>query len=319
MARRTEPAGLPFPVVTRGKVREVYDVGDERLLIVASDRISAFDVVMNEMIPGKGFILTQLTAWWLARLGNVTPHHLISADPDVIAKEVPRLARLRKRWAGRAMLVRRTKPIPVECVVRGFLAGSAWAEYRKQGILAGEPLPAGLVEAQRLDPPLFSPATKAQTGHDENITFAAVRKLLGEELAELLRLRSHALYARGRETAHAAGLILADTKFEFGQLPGGEVLLIDEVLTPDSSRYWPQEHYEPGRSQPSLDKQPVRDHLEELVSRGAWNRSPPAPALAGAVVEQTMHRYRDLFHRLTGFNPDEFPVHDPGMNAEARP
>jgi phosphoribosylaminoimidazole-succinocarboxamide synthase len=202
------------------------------------------------------------------------------------------------------MLVHRTSPVPIECVVRGYLSGSAWAEYREHGTLAGEPLPAGLVENARLDPPIFSPATKAVEGHDENITFAEVRRRVGDELAEELRRRSLAIYERGREVAAARGIIVADTKFEFGLLPDGTLLLIDEVLTPDSSRFWPLEGYAPGRKQPSFDKQPVRDYLDGLVERGLWEKPPPAPDLPPEVVEATAARYRDLFQRLTGLSLD---------------
>jgi len=312
MADPMRESALPFPVVTRGKVREVYDVGGGRLLIVATDRISAFDVVLPQPIPGKGEVLTLLTAWWLRRLETVTPHHMISVDPDVIVREVPELAPHRARWARRGMLVRRTRPIPIECVVRGYLSGSAWAEYRQSGTLAGEPLPGGLVESARLEPPIFSPATKAVDGHDENITFDAVRTVLGAGLAEELRTRSLAIYERGREIAAEAGIIIADTKFEFGKLDDGTILLIDEVLTPDSSRFWPQETYVVGIPQPSLDKQPVRDYLESLVERGLWDKQQPPPSLPEEVVEATAARYREIFRRLTGYSPDEFPVESPG-------
>ncbi|HEX7049845.1 MAG TPA: phosphoribosylaminoimidazolesuccinocarboxamide synthase [Longimicrobiales bacterium] len=310
---------LPFPLIAQGKVRDVYDVGDGRLLMVATDRISAFDVVLPQPIPHKGEVLTQITAWWLARLGDLTPNHLISADPETIRAEVPALADHYDLWARRAMLVRRTEPFPVECVVRGYIAGSAWAEYRRHGTLAGEPLPPGLAESDRLDPPIFSPATKAIEGHDENITFEGVVDRIGAEAAETLRERSLAIYARGREIAAEADIIIADTKFEFGRLPDGTILLIDEVLTPDSSRFWPREHYAPGRSQPSLDKQPVRDWLEALVERGAWDKRPPAPQLPPDVVEATSARYRDVFQRLTGYTLEAFPVHDPGAAPPARP
>jgi phosphoribosylaminoimidazole-succinocarboxamide synthase len=304
---------LPFPLVARGKVRDVYDVGSDRLLMVATDRISAFDVVLPQPIPHKGEVLTLITAWWLTRLEDITPNHLISVDPAVIAREVPALAGLESTWARRAMLVRRTEPFPVECVVRGYLAGSAWAEYRRTGTLAGEPLPPGLVESARLDPPIFSPATKATEGHDENITFDEMCRRIGAETAELLRERSLAIYERGREIAAAADIIIADTKFEFGRLPDGTVLLIDEVLTPDSSRFWPKESYAPGRGQPSLDKQPVRDYLQSLVDRGEWDKQPPAPDLPPEVVEATSRRYRDVFRRLTGYALEDFPVHDPAL------
>lgn len=303
---------LSLPLVGRGKVRDVYDADDGRLLIVATDRISAFDVVLPQPIPFKGAVLTQITAWWLAQLDEITPHHLISVDADEIAAAVPAIAGEREVWANRSMLVERTRVVPIECVVRGYISGSAWKEYRKQGTLAGEPLPAGLVESQRLDPPIFSPATKAEVGHDENITFAQVRDQVGAELADELRRRSLAIYAFGRDVAERVGIILADTKFEFGQRPDGTLLLIDEVLTPDSSRFWPGDTYAAGRSQPSLDKQPVRDHLEDLVTAGRWNREPPAPDLPADVVAETSARYLDVFRRLTGTELTAFPTFDAG-------
>ena len=307
---RTE---LPFPLAARGKVRDVYDVGDDRLLLVATDRISAFDVVMEEPIPYKGAVLTQITAWWLARLGDLTPNHLITADPDAIQKALPKLKATRRIWERRSMLVHKAKVVPIECVVRGYISGSAWKEYRTQGTLAGEPLPAGLTESARLDPPIFSPATKAEVGeHDENITFADMCARIGDELAHELRDRSLAIYERGREVAERAGIIVADTKFEFGTLADGTLVIIDEVLTPDSSRFWPRESYQPGRGQPSLDKQPVRDYLDELVEEGGWDKKAPPPALPGHVIDATSERYRALFRRLTGFTLDEFPMHDPG-------
>ncbi len=297
---------LPFPLLARGKVRDVYDVGGDRLLIVATDRLSAFDVVMAEPIPWKGEVLTQATAWWLARLADVTADHMLAVDPDAIVAAVPGLAATRDVWARRSMLVRRTTPFPIECVVRGYLTGSAWKEYRQSGTLAGEPLPGGLVESARLDPPIFSPATKAETGHDENITYAEVERRLGADTAAELRRRSLAIYGRGREIAEQAGIIMADTKFEFGRLPDGTVLLIDEVLTPDSSRFWPRESYAPGGPQPSLDKQPVRDFLDALTARGAWDKAPPPPPLPPDVVQATSLRYRDLFRRLAGVDVDRF-------------
>jgi phosphoribosylaminoimidazole-succinocarboxamide synthase len=291
---------LPFPLVGRGKVRDIYDVGDDRLLIAASDRISAFDVVLPQPIPFKGAVLTQITAWWLSRMKDLTPNHLITADPDAIARAVPDLEATRDQWAWRAMLVRRAKVVPIECVVRGYITGSAWKEYRRAGTLAGEPLPDGLRESQRLEPSIFSPATKADTGHDENITFARMGQEIGLSLSEELKRRSLAIYDRGVEIAKQAGIIIADTKFEFGHLPDGTLVLIDEVLTPDSSRFWPAESYAIGRGQPSLDKQPVRDYLETLVSAGTWNKEPPPPDLPEEVVATTSERYRDVFRRLTG-------------------
>jgi phosphoribosylaminoimidazole-succinocarboxamide synthase len=302
---------LPLPLLAQGKVRDVYAVGEDRLLLVATDRISAFDVVLPQPIPHKGAVLTQLTSWWLPQLEDITPNHLISADTDTIAAAVPELAATKDVWGQRAMLVKRTKVVMIECVVRGYVSGSAWSEYRKRGTLAGEPLPAGLQESQRLDPPIFSPATKAETGHDENITFDRMRELIGDDLANELKQRSLAIYQRGREVAEKAGIILADTKFEFGVLPDGTLILIDEVLTPDSSRFWPKESYAPGRGQPSLDKQPVRDYLEGLVSRGEWDKEPPPPDLPEDVVQTTSERYRGVFKRLTGYELDQFPTADP--------
>jgi len=303
---------LPLELAARGKVRDVYHVDADRLLLVATDRISAFDVVLPQPIPDKGAVLTLITAWWLARLADLTPNHLITVDPAEIEREVPALAGTREVWAKRSMLVRRTQVFPIECVVRGYISGSAWKEYRQHGTLAGEPLPPGLTESARLDPPIFSPATKAAEGHDENITFDGVVRRIGEEPARLLRERSLAIYERGRSIAEAAGIIIADTKFEFGRTADGAVLLIDEVLTPDSSRFWPRESYAPGRGQPSLDKQPVRDYLDRLVEQGRWNREPPAPDLPPEVVEATSARYREVFRRLTGVALEEFPLHDPG-------
>ncbi len=305
MSSLTNPSSA-HPLVARGKVREIYDAGADRLLMVTTDRISAFDVVLPQPIPRKGEVLTQITAWWLAQLEDITPHHLITVDPAAIRAAAPGLEPLLEGGPFSAMLVQRTRPIPIECVVRGYLAGSAWSEYRSHGTLAGEPLPAGLVENARLDPPIFSPATKAAEGHDENITFDEVRRRVGDDLAEELKRRSLAIYERGREVAAARGLIVADTKFEFGERADGTLLLIDEVLTPDSSRFWPREGYAPGRKQPSFDKQPVRDYLDGLVEQGLWNREPPAPDLPPEVVEATSARYRDLFLRLTGQTLDEW-------------
>lgn len=293
-------ATLPLPLIRRGKVREVYAVDAERVLLVASDRVSAFDVVMRERVPFKGVVLTQLTAWWLRQLGSLVPHHLLSANADEIIERVPVLGGHRAALAGRAMLCRRTEVFPVECVVRGYLSGSAWKEYREHGTLAGEPLPQGLRESDRFDPPRFSPATKAESGHDENIPASEVAKRLGADVGARLEQLSRLVYARGRDLAAARGIIIADTKFEFGRARSGEILLIDEVLTPDSSRFWPAEHYTPGRSQPSFDKQPLRDYLEGERKAGHWNGEAPPPPLPAHVVSATSARYLDVFQRLAG-------------------
>src|SRR5581483_388688 len=252
---------LPLERVRRGKVRDVYAVDADRLLLVASDRVSAFDVVMNELVPFKGAVLTQLTAWWLRQFERDLAHHMLTADVDDIVREVPALAPHREVLIGRAMLCRRADVIPIECVIRGYLSGSAWKEYRQHGTLAGEPLPRGLVESDRFDPPIFSPATKADVGHDENITVRQVRQLLGDATAAELERLSRLVYGRGRDIAAGRGIIIADTKFEFGRV-GDQIVLIDEVLTPDSSRFWPADQYRPGGTQPSFDKQPLRDYLE---------------------------------------------------------
>ncbi|HEX6559199.1 MAG TPA: phosphoribosylaminoimidazolesuccinocarboxamide synthase [Longimicrobiales bacterium] len=290
---------LPFPLVRRGKVRDVYDVGAGRLLIVATDRISAFDVVMPQPIPDKGAVLTQITAWWLSQGGPFWPNHLISADSAEIAKQLPEIAEDMDIWQNRAMLVKKTEPIPFECVVRGYISGSAWKEYQESGTLAGEALPAGLTESVQLSLPIFSPATKAAEGHDENVTFDRMMTVLGARHAEDLRERSIGIYRDAERVAERVGIIIADTKFEFGQL-NGDLLLIDEVLTPDSSRFWPRETYMPGRGQPSLDKQPVRDYLETLVAQGKWHKQPPGPELPRDVIAATTQRYRELYRRMTG-------------------
>jgi phosphoribosylaminoimidazole-succinocarboxamide synthase len=300
-----ERTDLPFPLVRQGKVREMYDL-DEHLLLVASDRISAFDCVIPQPIPDKGAVLTQMSDYWFSRTGHLVKNHCLAADPDQIIELEPRLAETRDRWAGRGMLVMRADPFPVECVVRGFITGSAWKEYCATGTLAGEPLPEGLVEAQQLEEPIFSPATKAEEGHDENITFTQVRGILGSKVAEFLKETSLNLYRFARDHARRNGIIIADTKFEFGTSPMGELLLIDEALTPDSSRFWPESDYEPGRTPPSLDKQPVRDYLEERVQAGEWDRQPPAPDLPESVVSETTERYREAYERITSEPLPEF-------------
>ena len=291
---------LPLPLLRRGKVRELYAVDEGTLLLLASDRVSAFDVVLREPVPHKGAVLTQLSAFWFRRLANVIPNHLITADADAIVARVPVLEGERDALLGRAMLVRRATPIPFECVVRGYLSGSAWAEYRQSGTLAREPLPLDLQENARLEPAIFSPATKAETGHDENVSFAHVAATLGQLLSERLKRASLAVYAAGRSYAAERGIIIADTKFEFGTAPDGTLLLIDEVLTPDSSRFWPADRYTPGKSQPSFDKQPLRDYLAGLKQQGRWNGEPPPPPLPADVVAATSARYLEAFRLLTG-------------------
>ena len=311
-AHTRQPHAVDLPLFRRGKVRDVYEVGSDRLLMVASDRVSAFDVVLPQPIPRKGEVLTQITVWWLGRLAGElgVRHHLITAHGDEIVAAHPELAASRDAWDRRAMLVERTDPVLVECVVRGYLSGSAWREYRDTGTLAGEPLPSGLRESDPLDPPIFSPATKAQEGHDENITFDRVVELLGPELAADLRRRALDIYAFGRDTLRPGGIILADTKFEFGLDDGGAVVLIDEVMTPDSSRFWPEETWEPGRGQPSLDKQPIRDWLDALDD---WDKQPPPPDLPDEVVEAATARYLEAFRRVTGTELDAWqpPRSDP--------
>jgi len=291
---------LPLPLWRSGKVREVYEFDSERLLLVTSDRVSAFDVVMSEPVPWKGAVLTQLSAYWFRLLGSLGPHHFLTADAEEIIAERPSLASHRDELYGRAMLVRRTTPVAFECVVRGYLAGSAWQEYRKSGTLAGEPLPAGMSESARFTAPRFSPATKAESGHDENVTEASLRAALGDARATQLRERSLALYAAGNAHAERLGIIIADTKFEFGLDASGELRLIDEVLTPDSSRFWPADRYAPGRSQPSFDKQPLRDYLAGVRAAGHWNGDAPPPPLPAEVVAATSARYLDAYRLLTG-------------------
>jgi len=291
---------LPLPLVRRGKVREVYSVDDATLLLVASDRVSAFDVVMREPVPFKGAVLTQLSAFWFTRLASVMPHHCLTADVDEIIGRVPKLAAHRDELVGRSMLTQRATPVPFECVVRGYISGSAWAEYKQSGTLAGEPMPKGLTESERLDAPIFSPATKAETGHDENVTFAHVARALAREPAERLKTASLGLYEAGRAYAAQRGIIIADTKFEFGTTADGKLLVIDEILTPDSSRFWPADRYQPGRSQPSFDKQPLRDYLADLKRQGKWNGEAPPPPLPPEVVAATSERYRDAHKRITG-------------------
>lgn len=288
---------LALTLYGSGKVRDIYEVDDDRLLIVASDRISAFDVVLNEPIPDKGRVLTGLSLYWLGTLD--TPHHLVTAD----AEEVPVLDRAERREiTGRMMLVHKAEVVPMECVVRGYLYGSSWKEYAAGGGPTTEHLPAGLRMADRLPEPIFTPATKAETGHDENLTEAQAREFVGDDLYEELRARSLALYLEGNAHAAERGVILADTKFEFGVV-NGEIILIDEVLTPDSSRYWPVDEWQPGGPVPSYDKQPVRDWLSDQD----WDKTPPAPDLPPLVIDDTRRRYVEIFERLTGTHFYDYP------------
>jgi phosphoribosylaminoimidazole-succinocarboxamide synthase len=285
-----------LPLLRRGKVRDVYGVDDDHLLIVATDRISAFDYVLGSGIPDKGRVLTQLSAFWFDRVEDLVPHHLVTAD---VARFPASLARHADALRGRSMLVRRTMPFAVECVARGYLSGSGWKDYQRTGQVCGVPLPAGLRESDRLPAPIFTPATKAESGHDENISEAQAAAIVGDATLARLKALTLALYARGAEHAAACGIILADTKFEFGVRPGAggdTILLIDEVMTPDSSRFWPADGYAPGGPQPSFDKQYVRDYLEAI----RWNKQPPVPALPDDVVARTRDKYLDAYRRLTG-------------------
>jgi len=281
--------------VRRGKVRDVYDLGDQ-LLLVATDRISAYDVVLPSPIPGKGAMLTELSCFWFSFLGAEIPHHLLGVVRDKAPKGLEEhLADLR----GRTMICRKARVVPIECVVRGYLAGSGWSEYRKSGGVCGVALPGGLRQSDKLPQPIFTPATKEEQGHDENVSFDRACEIAGGECMTLLRDRSLAIYAKAADYARTRGLIIADTKFEWGKL-GEEYLLIDEVLTPDSSRFWPADKYQPGRDQESFDKQYVRNYLTTLVEAGKWDKSPPGPELPGEVVANTAAKYREAVDRLTG-------------------
>lgn len=279
----------------RGKVRDCYDLGD-RLLIVATDRISAFDVIMASGIPGKGRLLTALSRFWFRRFDGLVPHHLLPLRMEELPDDLP------AAFAGRSMLCRKAEVVPIECVVRGYLAGSGWKEYEATGRVCGVALPAGLRRCDRLAEPIFTPATKAATGHDENITFDEAAARVGGETMERLRRDSLLLYRHAAEHAAARGILIADTKFEFGRMldgpDRGELMLIDELLTPDSSRFWPADRYQPGREQPSYDKQFVRDYLEGLCAAGRWDKRPPGPTLPDAVIDGTRQRYAEALSRL---------------------
>jgi phosphoribosylaminoimidazole-succinocarboxamide synthase len=277
----------------RGKVRDIYDLGD-KLLIVATDRLSAFDVVLPTPIPDKGKVLTQISLFWFETLANILPHHVLSAT-DFSGKLAPYAAALQ----GRAMVVRKTEPLPVECVVRGYISGSGWKDYQKTGAICGISLPKGLRESDKLPEPIFTPSTKATTGHDENISFEETVAQIGRPLAEKIRDTSLEIYQQASERAAKRGIIIADTKFEFG-LIGDELIWIDEALTPDSSRFWPAHQYAPGKAQPSFDKQYVRDYLERI----GWNKQPPGPELPADVVKATQAKYREAYEKVTGHDLD---------------
>jgi phosphoribosylaminoimidazole-succinocarboxamide synthase len=283
---------IDLPPLYRGKVRDLYDAGDDRILMVASDRVSVFDVVLPDPVPDKGRILTAISAFWFERCADLLPNHVLAVDPAAFP------AGARPDADGRAMLVRRTEPVRMECIARGYLFGGAWAEYRERGTVQGRALPPGIKEAEPLPEPLFTPTTKAESGHDLPMSDAEAVAAVGEEMFERLREGALAVYARGAAHAEARGIILADTKLEFGHAPGGELLLIDELLTPDSSRYWPAEEYAPGGSPPSFDKQFVRDHYLTVD----WDRTPPAPPLPPAVIAGTRARYLEAYERLTGLD-----------------
>lgn len=279
-------------LITRGKVRDIYDLG-EHLLIVTSDRISAFDVIMNEGIPKKGQVLTQISIWWFKQMADLIPNHIVAVDVDDFPVETHKY---RQQLEGRSMLVKKAKPLPVECIARGYVSGSGWKEYQATGAICGIPLPAGLLESAQLPQPLFTPSTKAELGsHDENISFATTVELCGEEIATQIRDTTLAIYSRARDIAAAKGIIIADTKFEFGMYEG-KLLWIDEALTPDSSRFWLKEQYKPGGAQPSFDKQFLRDYLETLD----WGKTAPAPALPAEILRKTGEKYEEALFRLTG-------------------
>jgi len=290
----SETNALDLPLVHRGKVRDVYQVSDRQLMLVATDRISAFDCVMPNSIPHKGEVLTRLSAFWFERLQHLTPNHFITADDE----KMPEAVRQIEEFRGRSTLVKKTRVFPVECVVRGYLEGSGWKDYQATGAVCGHDLPPGLRQCEQLPQPIFTPATKAAAGHDENITEVEFAEILGAETAARLTSLSLKIYKEASEYAVTRGIIIADTKFEFGTDGDGNILLIDEVLTPDSSRFWSAKTYAPGRSQPSFDKQFVREYLETLD----WNKQPPAPALPPEIVQATTARYLDAYRILTGRN-----------------
>ncbi|MGA2520441.1 MAG: phosphoribosylaminoimidazolesuccinocarboxamide synthase [Acidimicrobiales bacterium] len=286
---------MSLPLVNSGKVRELYDAGDGRLLMVASDRMSAFDVVLDEPIPDKGRVLTAMTVHWLEELADLAPSHLVSADPTAFPAEAADIGAGLGWLAGRALLVRRADMLPLECIVRGYLAGSGWKEYTRSGTLHGTPLPAGMEEAARLPEPMFTPSTKASEGHDVNIDFDGAVDLVGKEMAERCRDLCVEAYRRAAAAAEKSGIIVADTKFELGMIDG-ELALCDEVLTPDSSRFWPADQWRPGTNPPAFDKQPLRDWLEA----SGWDKTPPPPSLPPDIVTETSERYVTAYERISG-------------------
>jgi phosphoribosylaminoimidazole-succinocarboxamide synthase len=281
-----------LPRLGRGKVRDIYGVGDDKMLIVVSDRLSAFDVVLPDPIPDKGRVLNEMANFWFGKLGHIVPNQLTGIDPESVVKGEEEKAQVR----GRSIVVKKLKPLPIEAVVRGYIIGSGWKDYQKTGRICGIELPKGLRQAQKLPAPIFTPATKAESGHDENISFDEVVKLIGKDMAEKVRDISIRLYKEASEFAATKGIIIADTKFEFGTDAKGNLVLIDEVLTADSSRFWPADSYQVGESPPSFDKQYVRDYLETLD----WDKTPPAPKLPAEVIARTSQKYREALERLTG-------------------
>ena len=301
MATLVMETNLRLPNKRSGKVRDIYDAtlpdGAEGLLIIATDRVSAFDVVLANGPAGKGVVLTQISKFWFDHFAGVLDHHLVSTD----VADVPGLNDdERAQLAGRVMLCRAAKVLPVECIARGYLAGSGWKDYQRSGQVCGIDLPPGLANGDRLPEPLFTPSTKAETGHDENISFEEGTAIVGEEAMAWLREKTLRLYGLARDYAAERGILLADTKFEFGTVGGGDPILIDEIFTPDSSRFWPADQWQPGGEQPSFDKQYVRNYLETLVAKGEWDKTPPGPALPNDVLENTLARYLEAYRRLTG-------------------
>jgi phosphoribosylaminoimidazole-succinocarboxamide synthase len=295
-------SNLPLPGRRQGKVRDIYDMklrdGTPALLIVASDRISAFDVVMSNGIAGKGAVLTQISKFWFDRFSGLVKHHLLSTD----ARDIPGLTEQQyEQLKGRVMIGRKAKVVPIECIVRGYLTGSGFKDYQKTGAVCGIKLPAGMVNSAKIEKPIFTPSTKAEAGHDENISFEEGAKIVGLDVMTKLRDLSIRIYSEARDYAASRGIIIADTKFEFGLVDGSpDPILIDEVLTPDSSRFWPAAEYAPGREQNSLDKQQVRNYLEGLVKAGQWNKTPPGPVLPDSVINDTLDRYKQAYRQLTG-------------------